>query len=201
MTQEQSQAQLRAAYSEAVALLKTGRAATAERQLRAIQAAGPGEVSSLHLLGAALLYQDKVGEAVEVAGARSRLAAQLLAGTHRSGPRLSRRRTARRGPRGAQARRCRRAIARGRLARLWRCAGRAREISGREVRLRARPTGGPATFAASSRRVRRSPRTTPRRPRRSFAISCALIRLTWRRSAALPRSRSRRAGRRTRFAC
>ena len=65
MTQEQSQAQLRAAYSEAVALLKTGRAATAEKQLRAIQAAGPGEVSSLHLLGVALLYQDKVGEAIE----------------------------------------------------------------------------------------------------------------------------------------
>src|SRR5580698_6902228 len=66
MTQQQSQAQLQAAYSEAFALLKTGRAATAERQLRALQAAGPGEANSLHLLGAALLYQDKVTEAIQV---------------------------------------------------------------------------------------------------------------------------------------
>jgi tetratricopeptide (TPR) repeat protein len=66
MRQEQSQAQLQAAYSEAFAMLKTGRAVTAEHRLRAIQAAGPGEVKSLHLLGAALLYQDKVTEAIEV---------------------------------------------------------------------------------------------------------------------------------------
>jgi tetratricopeptide (TPR) repeat protein len=66
MRQEQSQAQFQAAYSEAFAMLKTGRAATAEHRLRAIQAAGPGEVRSLHLLGAALLYQDKAIEAIEV---------------------------------------------------------------------------------------------------------------------------------------
>jgi tetratricopeptide (TPR) repeat protein len=66
MMQEQSQAQLQAAYSQALAMLKTGRAASAEKQLRAIQAAGPGEVNSLHLLGAALLYQGKVAEAIEV---------------------------------------------------------------------------------------------------------------------------------------
>ena len=66
MTQEQSQAQLQAAYSEAFAMLKTGRAASAEHRLRAIQAAGPVEVKSLHLLGAALLYQGKVHEAIEV---------------------------------------------------------------------------------------------------------------------------------------
>src|ERR1700733_1538848 len=66
MTQQQSQAQMQAAYSEAFALLKTSRAATAERQLRALQAAGPGEANSLHLLGAALLYQDKVPEAIQV---------------------------------------------------------------------------------------------------------------------------------------
>ena len=65
MTLGQSQARLQAAYSEAFVLLKTGRAATAERQLRAIQAAEPGEVNSLHLLGAALLYQDKVAEAID----------------------------------------------------------------------------------------------------------------------------------------
>jgi tetratricopeptide (TPR) repeat protein len=66
MMQEQSHSQLQAAFSEAFALLKTGRAATAERQLRAIQTAQPGEVNSLHLLGVALLYQDKVTEAIEV---------------------------------------------------------------------------------------------------------------------------------------
>ena len=57
---------MRRAYSEASAMLKTGRAATAERQLRALEAAGPREVTRLHLLGAALLYQDKVTEAIEV---------------------------------------------------------------------------------------------------------------------------------------
>ncbi len=45
MTQEQSQAQFAGGLRRStVALLKTGRAATAERQLRAIQAAAPGEV-------------------------------------------------------------------------------------------------------------------------------------------------------------
>jgi tetratricopeptide (TPR) repeat protein len=66
MRQEQTEAQLQAAYSQAFALLKTGRAATAERQLRAIQAARTGDVNTQHLLGAALLYQDKVIEAIEV---------------------------------------------------------------------------------------------------------------------------------------
>jgi tetratricopeptide (TPR) repeat protein len=66
MMPEQSQAQLQAACSEAFALVRTGRAATAEHRLRAIQAAAPGEVNSLHLLGAALLYQDKVTEAIAV---------------------------------------------------------------------------------------------------------------------------------------
>lgn len=65
MIQQQSQARLQAAYSDASALLKTGRAATAERQLRAIQTAAPGHAGSLHLLGVALLYQDKVAEAIE----------------------------------------------------------------------------------------------------------------------------------------
>src|ERR1700744_5106183 len=65
MMPEQSQTQLQAAYSEAFALIRTGRAATAEYRLRAIQAAAPGEVNSLHLLGVALLYQDKVTEAIE----------------------------------------------------------------------------------------------------------------------------------------
>jgi tetratricopeptide (TPR) repeat protein len=54
-----------AAYFEALAALRTGRAATAERKLRAIQAAAPGEIQSLHLLGVALLDQDKIAAAVQ----------------------------------------------------------------------------------------------------------------------------------------
>ena len=60
-----SQAGLRAAYGQALETLRTGRAATAERQLRAIQAAAPGELNSLHLLGVALLVQGKVRPAIE----------------------------------------------------------------------------------------------------------------------------------------
>jgi tetratricopeptide (TPR) repeat protein len=66
MSKEQSQAQLRAAYAEALTTLRTGRAATAERQLRAIQARAPGDVNSMRLLGVALLDQDKVSAAVEI---------------------------------------------------------------------------------------------------------------------------------------
>jgi tetratricopeptide (TPR) repeat protein len=65
MVEERSQAGLRAAYAEALAAVRAGRAQTAERQLRAIQAAAPGEVNSLGLLGRALLAQDKVAAAIE----------------------------------------------------------------------------------------------------------------------------------------
>jgi tetratricopeptide (TPR) repeat protein len=61
----QAQALLRAAYTEALAALREGRAETAERQLRAIQAKAPGDVNSLRLLGVALLDQDKVKPAIE----------------------------------------------------------------------------------------------------------------------------------------
>jgi len=64
--EEHTQAELRAAYSQALAALRTGRAAAAERQLRAIQAVAPGEVNSLRLLGSALLAQDKVAPAIEM---------------------------------------------------------------------------------------------------------------------------------------
>jgi tetratricopeptide (TPR) repeat protein len=60
-----SQADLRAAYGQALASLRTGRAATAERQLRAIQARAPGDVNSLRLLGVALLDQGKTAAAIE----------------------------------------------------------------------------------------------------------------------------------------
>ncbi|HLW24707.1 MAG TPA: sulfotransferase [Steroidobacteraceae bacterium] len=51
--------------TEALMNVRLGRCATAERQLRAIQVADPGDVSSLHLLGVALLDQDKLTEALE----------------------------------------------------------------------------------------------------------------------------------------
>jgi predicted Zn-dependent protease len=62
---EQSQARLRAAFAQALATLRAGRAVSAEQQLRAIQAAAPGDVNSLSLLGVALLAQDKVLPAIE----------------------------------------------------------------------------------------------------------------------------------------
>lgn len=64
MVEEQTQAKFRAAYAQALAALRIGQAETAERQLRAIQAAAPGEVNSLRLLGVALLAQDKVLPAI-----------------------------------------------------------------------------------------------------------------------------------------
>jgi tetratricopeptide (TPR) repeat protein len=65
MIKEPLQAQIRAAYNQALAALRAGRAKTAEMQLRAIQAAAPGEPNSLRLLGQALLMQDNVAPAVE----------------------------------------------------------------------------------------------------------------------------------------
>jgi tetratricopeptide (TPR) repeat protein len=62
---DRSQAELRAAYGQALAALRTGRAATAERQLRAIQARAPGDVNSRRLLGVALLDQNKIAAAIE----------------------------------------------------------------------------------------------------------------------------------------
>src|ERR1700681_968294 len=63
--EERSQAGLRAAYGAALRARRSGRAETAERQLRAIQDAAPGEVNSLRLLGLALLAQKKVKPAIE----------------------------------------------------------------------------------------------------------------------------------------
>jgi predicted Zn-dependent protease len=57
--------ELRVVYQQALSALRTGNAGSAERQLQAIQRAAPGEASSLWLLGAALLAQDKVSAAIE----------------------------------------------------------------------------------------------------------------------------------------
>jgi tetratricopeptide (TPR) repeat protein len=65
MPKDQEQSRLRAAYTEALTALRLGRAATAERQLRAIQASAPGDLNSLRLLGQSLLYQGRAAEAVE----------------------------------------------------------------------------------------------------------------------------------------
>jgi tetratricopeptide (TPR) repeat protein len=46
------------------ALLRAGRAATAETHLRAIEAQFPGEVNCLWLIGASLLDQDKISESI-----------------------------------------------------------------------------------------------------------------------------------------
>jgi predicted Zn-dependent protease len=92
--QDRSQAELRAAYGEALASLRTGRAATAEQQLRAIQARAPGDVNSMRLLGVALLDQNKVSAAIDtleraVSGApQFWLARTDLARAYRSAGRL-----------------------------------------------------------------------------------------------------------------
>ena len=94
MADLQSQAQLRAAYSEALLLLRSGRSASAERQLRAIQSLAPGDVNSLRLLGVALLDQGKSDAAVETLEAVARAAPQFwaartdLARAYRSARRL-----------------------------------------------------------------------------------------------------------------
>jgi predicted Zn-dependent protease len=64
-TDEQAGAKLRAAYSQALQALRMGHAQAAERQLRGIQSAAPGDVNGLRLLGSALLAQDKVLPAIE----------------------------------------------------------------------------------------------------------------------------------------
>jgi tetratricopeptide (TPR) repeat protein len=79
VTDLQSQARLRSAYSEALMMLRSGRSASAERQLRAIQSAAPGDVNSLRLLGVALLDQDKLDAAIEALEGAVRAAPQFWA--------------------------------------------------------------------------------------------------------------------------
>src|SRR5258708_14668971 len=50
--------------AQAHAALRAGRAATAERWLRALEAQFPGEENCLWLLGVALLDQDKIPESI-----------------------------------------------------------------------------------------------------------------------------------------
>jgi tetratricopeptide (TPR) repeat protein len=64
MTAAKVQAIFEQRRRQAHAALRAGRAATAERWLRALEAQQPGEINCLWLLGVALLDQDKVAEAV-----------------------------------------------------------------------------------------------------------------------------------------
>ena len=63
--ESQLPADIRQAYRQALTALRLGKAVSAERTLRSIQAARPGEVNSLRLLGAALLAQGKLPAAIE----------------------------------------------------------------------------------------------------------------------------------------
>lgn len=63
---QQPQAELRTAYRRALEDVRLGRFATAERRLRQIQHADPGEINSLHLLGVALLAQSQLAPALEI---------------------------------------------------------------------------------------------------------------------------------------
>ncbi|HEY6517018.1 MAG TPA: sulfotransferase [Steroidobacteraceae bacterium] len=91
---QQKKPDLRTAYWRALEALRLGRFATAERQLREIQRTSPGEINSLHLLGVALLSQDKLAPALEilervVADAPGFLHARIdLARAHRQDGRL-----------------------------------------------------------------------------------------------------------------
>ncbi len=88
--EDSTQAGLRAAYTRALTALRLGSAATAERELHAIQAQAPGEVNSLRLLGLAQLDQGKIDDATRtlsraVAAAPRFWAARTdLARTHRA---------------------------------------------------------------------------------------------------------------------
>lgn len=60
------QAGFHESLAQAHAALRAGRAATAERSLRALEAQAPGEINCQWLLGAALLAQDKIEESTAI---------------------------------------------------------------------------------------------------------------------------------------
>jgi tetratricopeptide (TPR) repeat protein len=64
MTTPIPQATFEASLYQAHAALRAGRAATAERRLRALETQFPGEPNCLWLLGASLLEQDKIPESI-----------------------------------------------------------------------------------------------------------------------------------------
>lgn len=66
MNAPRSKATFDESLRQAHAALRTGRAATAERSLRALEAQFPAEVNCLWLIGAALLAQDKLSESIAI---------------------------------------------------------------------------------------------------------------------------------------
>ncbi|HSY08197.1 MAG TPA: sulfotransferase [Steroidobacteraceae bacterium] len=64
MTAPRPKATFEESLRQAHAMLRAGRAASAERALRALEAQFPGEINCLWLLGAALLAQDKIPESI-----------------------------------------------------------------------------------------------------------------------------------------
>ena len=64
MTAPRAEASFEQGLHQAHAALRAGRAATAERWLRALEARHPGEVNCLWLLGAALLAQEQIPESI-----------------------------------------------------------------------------------------------------------------------------------------
>jgi predicted Zn-dependent protease len=98
MPQEHAQAGPQGPYDAALAALREGRAATAERMLRALEARFPGEVNCLWLIGAALLDQNKIAESVAT------LERVLAAAPNFSNARVDLARAYRRAGRAAQAR-------------------------------------------------------------------------------------------------
>jgi tetratricopeptide (TPR) repeat protein len=62
--EKEKEAAVPKAYRDAYAALRSGRAATAEVQLRAIYSVAPGDRNTLWLLGQALLLQDKLSQAI-----------------------------------------------------------------------------------------------------------------------------------------
>ncbi|HEX9473667.1 MAG TPA: sulfotransferase [Steroidobacteraceae bacterium] len=64
MSAPRAEATFEEGLHQAHAALRSGRAATAERCLRALEARAPGEVNCLWLLGAALLAQEKIPESI-----------------------------------------------------------------------------------------------------------------------------------------
>ena len=167
------------------AALRAGRAATAERWLRALEAQFPGEVNCQWLLGVALLDQDKIPESVATL---ERVLARAPDFAH---ARVDLARAYRRAGRAAQAREEVRRVLENdaapssRLARVRRCARRPRAVR----RMRASPSSARGSPIRSARASRRRPRrwwpTIARKPRNFSRDPAGPIRVTWRRWCGL----------------
>ncbi len=96
-----AQAAFEESRRRAHAALRAGRAATAERWLRALEAQFPGEVNCQWLLGVALLDQEKIPESIATLERAARARARLRPCARGSGARVPARRPCRAGTRGS----------------------------------------------------------------------------------------------------